>query len=64
MKSWRKRVLIVAAVLVAGAVALEIGSSARKPAAGISGTDVDGKSWSLAEHRGKGPVLVNFFSTT
>ena len=40
-----------------------VASKPAAPAADISGLDMKGQRWSLAEHRGKRPVVVNFFAT-
>jgi hypothetical protein len=55
-------VLLVGAVLIWDMLSgAGVGSDTR-PA--FSGTTLQGEPWSLAEHRGKRPVLVSFFSTT
>lgn len=64
-----KRVSAVILIALAGAFVYQrIAAMGSTPGAAaksveISGTDLDGKTWSLADHRGKGPVVINFFGT-
>jgi thiol-disulfide isomerase/thioredoxin len=51
--------LIVLALIYEGFHALA-GSSKGED---FTATTLDGKTWSLAEHRGKGPLVLNFFAT-
>lgn len=64
MKNWGKWAAAGAALLLVGVVATELfRATLPKPVSDFSGVDLRGKPWSLAEHRGKGPIIVNFFAT-
>lgn len=69
MRPWFKRVgLVTLLVLVCAFAYQRIAALARTSstvaiARGISGTDLSGKTWALAEHLGKRPVVINFFGT-
>lgn len=59
-----KRVLLGLLVLLIGAVVWDVvRSTSTPPTSEIAGTTIDGKPWALADHKGKNPVIVNFFGT-
>lgn len=63
---WVKRGLGLLALLLVAAIAYDLLQKAAPPArprADFTATTLTGEKWSLAEHRGKSPVLVNFFAT-
>ena len=64
MKPWAKRGLIAGAAVIAIWAAAEMVYS-MKPVerTDFSGTTLAGERWSLAEHRGRHPIVVNFFAT-
>ena len=66
MNTTGKAVLIVAVLALLGLVGAELIRGASKPelpAVQIAGKDLKGQAWSLSDHRGKRPVVVNFFAT-
>ena len=64
MNVWLKRSLGALAVVLVLAVCAELLRANLPPEAkDFTGTDLSGKPWSLAEHRGRRPILVNFIGT-
>lgn len=69
MKPLLKLGLLIAAACLAIGVVYETirgfgnAAAAGGPWADFSGTDLHGNTWSLADHRGKHPVLLSFFAT-
>jgi thiol-disulfide isomerase/thioredoxin len=62
--SWLKRGLVLLAVLIGvGLVYDLVRGNAAKERPNIVGKTLSGKTWSLADYRGRSPVLVNFFAT-
>jgi thiol-disulfide isomerase/thioredoxin len=63
---WR-RVLQFGVVVLALLLLFEglrsLAPSGSGPGADFSGVTLKGQKWSLAEHRGKNPIVVNFFAT-
>jgi hypothetical protein len=59
---WLKRGILLAAAIVAAYALWEVVRPPHRP--DFTGTDLNGRSWSLAEHRGSKPVVLNFFGTT
>jgi len=55
--------LLVASLLLGGALLYEWFNSLAPKAVDFSATTLDGKQWVLAEHRGKKPLVLNFFAT-
>ena len=49
--------------MLVGSVVAEVVNANRPKAVDFSARTIDGKDWSLAEHRGKRPVLLSFFAT-
>ena len=65
MKVWLKRSLVCLAVVLGLGVLYElVNVSAPAAAKAFSGPDLTGKQWSLADHRGRGPIILNFFGTS
>ncbi len=69
MRGWGKWVGIVLVAVVVAAVAADL-MRGRVTTGSPSGEhpdfvakDLQGRDWKLAEHRGKGPLIVNFFAT-
>lgn len=64
MKNWGRWAVLAAVLLLVGTLGAElIRGSAKKEPFTFSGTDLQGKTWSFAEHRGRHPVIVSFFAT-
>jgi hypothetical protein len=53
---------LVLAVLVRAGYEMVRASTGGRP--DFTATDLSGKPWRLSDHRGKGPLLVNFFGLT
>jgi hypothetical protein len=65
IKFWSKRVLLAAAIALVLAVGYDMFQAvAPVEAKEFSGTDLTGKPWTLSEHRGRGPIILNFFGTS
>lgn len=61
---WAKRALVGLAVVVALLLFLEFGRAvAPMGQSDFTAKTMDGESWTLSEHLGNGPVIVNFFAT-
>lgn len=67
MNKWAKWGVLLAVVILVGAVAADLIRGAqiqtRAEDHAISGKDLRGQTWDLAEHLGKRPVIVSFFAT-
>jgi thiol-disulfide isomerase/thioredoxin len=56
----------IAAVLILGLIAgaeLLRGETAKSDRPNFTAPELGGQAWNLADHRGKGPIIVNFFAT-
>lgn len=61
---WIKLVGAGVAVAVAVALAADLfRAAAPRPRPNFTGTTLQGERWSLADHRGRRPVLISFFAT-
>jgi peroxiredoxin len=64
VKRWQKLGLAALAMALIVGLIIEAVQGMQVKREDFTATDLSGKQWSLAEHRGKGPILLNFFSTT
>jgi hypothetical protein len=59
-----KIVLLVLGLAVLVRAGVEMFRAVTRARPDFTATDITGKPWRLSDHRGKGPLLVNFFGLT